>query len=492
MLLRFIAFAALASPAASALAQGTIYNLGPSNAVSGLSADGLTAAGTNLTTYFRWTASGGLVPIGGSAPGNGIGGQARISDDGSRICGSFLNPVSGANEMSLYTTSSGSWTPLGGIGGQSGTEISGGWGISGDGNTVVGLGWVNAGSAHAIRWKQGGATVDLGSTVPNRSTRANGANQNGNVIVGWQDSTTGFRQGAIWTSGVQTLLTLGIGGAQLGEAQDCSADGSVVVGTGVSATNFAGYKWTPGTGGVSLGKINATWRGAATAVSDDGSVIVGFERPFPGPATFGIGLIWVDGQGPFNLNTYLTNLGFNIPAGTTFALPLAISADGNTIAGLGRQSSPPGEFGFVIRTHSIKGNSVYGTGSAGCSGVQTLSVGSVPEVNNSSFGFTCDNAPASSIGIGLITDAQDLGGTDIFGVGILVHVGILTATEVITVDLFSDPSGSSFAPAPIPNDPLLAGKVYFGQGIWFWNGACALPSPYSLSSTRGLKLTIQP
>ena len=66
-----------------------------------------------------------------------------------------------------------------------------------------------------------------------RSSRANGCNADGTVVVGWQDSTSGFRQGAVWNDGVQTLITLGTNGAALGEASGCSADGTWVVGNGV-------------------------------------------------------------------------------------------------------------------------------------------------------------------------------------------------------------------------------------------------------------------
>lgn len=400
--LQFTAFAILTFPGAVSLAQGTFYNLGSNRTVSGVSADGTSAAGYDGAGYFRWTVSGGVVQIGGNAPGNGIGGQAKMSDDGQFICGSFTNPLSGASEASRFDVSGGTWTPLGGIGGQSGSEISGGWGISGDGQTVVGLGWINAGSAHAIRWTQAGGMTDMGTTVPNRSTRANGTNNNGNTVVGWQDNATGFRQGAVWNNGVQTLITLGIGGSALGEASDCSNNGQWVVGSGVAANNHEPYRWRPATGAVSLGKINPTWRGAATGISGDGSVIVGFERPFPGPATFGIGLIWVDGQGPFNLNTYLTSLGIQIPANTILALPLDISADGNTIVGLAR--TPAATVGFVVRANSIKGNSVYGTGTPGCNGTHTMSVGTAPKVNSPAFSLTCDNAPALSLGLGLVSD----------------------------------------------------------------------------------------
>ena len=112
---------ALAVPAT---AQNEFFELGPSDTVSSLSADGSAAAGTNAFSYFRWTDSTGVVNIGGTPPGGGTGGQASMSNDGTRICGTFLNPGSGFFEMSLWDSNFGAWLPLGGIGASSGSETS--------------------------------------------------------------------------------------------------------------------------------------------------------------------------------------------------------------------------------------------------------------------------------------------------------------------------------------------------------------------------------
>jgi len=332
--------------ATSAHAQ-SLTLLGP-NALypSAASADGRVVVGTNTVEYWAWTPDGGLVSIGGAAPGNGIGGQAGVSDDGRFACGTSINPVSALAEASRFDFQTQSWTPLGGIGSSSGGEASSGWGISGDGTTVVGLGWISAGSAHAIRWQAATGMVSLGSTVTGRSTRANGCNTDGSVVVGWQDGSTGFRQGAIWRNGVQTLITWP-GGAQLGEASACSSDGTVVVGNGVSSNSFQPWRWTAAGGAVSLGPPpTAGWRGASVDVSADGRRVAAFYRPFPGPATFGQGFLWIEGEGFFNLNTYAASQGITVPAGVVLALPLGISADGYTIVGTARENNVA--VGFVL------------------------------------------------------------------------------------------------------------------------------------------------
>jgi len=326
---------------------GTLYIL-DNDTVSGLSADGQVAAGTNSAGYFYWTAESGVVQIGGTSPGNGAGGQAKVSDDGSSVSGTALNQLSGLNEISIYDISSASWTYLGSIGGSSGSETSSGWNIAGNGLSAVGLGWISAGTAHAVQWTASTGLVDLGSTVLNRSSRANTVNVDGTVVGGWQDASSGFRQGAVWNDGVQTLVWLNNAQSQrAGEVGDLSSDGYWAVGSGVSTNGFQAWRWNMDSGCESLGAwSNSTWRGASVAITADGSTIVGFYRPWPGPATFGQGFIWREETGLVSINDYAAEQGVDT-GGFTFALPLDISADGQAIAGLGKLGAQTK--GFILQ-----------------------------------------------------------------------------------------------------------------------------------------------
>ncbi len=303
------------------------YDLGFDNTVSGLSADGAFAAGTNGAGYFTWTAASGLTPIGGVTPSLG-GGRAMVSDDGSYIAGTALNSTTGFTEMSVYDVAAGTWTNLGGIGGESDGSTSSGWGISGDGNHVVGLGWINAGTAHGIQSTNHAPSFDLGSTVTERSSRANATNFDGTVVVGWQDAEDGFRQGAVWINGTQQLI-LDSDGFVVGEAGDVSADGNWAVGS----HNFTAYRWSPVDGFESIGPVGDFFsQASATGISADGSTIVGYQRPF-GPPTLGRGFIWTEAGGHIDLTDLALSLGLDL-GDTILALPLEISADGTTISGL--------------------------------------------------------------------------------------------------------------------------------------------------------------
>src|SRR5690606_4911116 len=187
-----------------------------------------------------------------------------------------------------------------------------------------------AGTAHAIKWTDAEGTVDVGSTVPGRRSRANDASFDGSVIGRWQDGDSGYRQGAIWEGGVQTLL-FDNDGIELGEVGSLSADGSSAVGGG-----FEAWVWneTSGTTYITHPNVGTFFRGSSTAISADGSVVVGYYRPWPGGPFFGEGFIWTEETGRVELNEYIDSLGMD-DLGITFALPLAISSDGKMIVGTG-------------------------------------------------------------------------------------------------------------------------------------------------------------
>jgi len=315
-------------------ASGTYYNLGSGMTPSGSSGDGsVVGAYVSGGSFYAWTAGTGVVSIGGAWQG----GTADVSDNGRYLSGSATGS-DGLTQAARYDRTTGTWTTLGGIGGSSDGSASSGWGISGNGSTVVGLGWINAGSAHAVQSNAGGTLVDLGSM--GGSSRANGTSFDGSVSAGWAEQATGFWQGVYWRNGTLHPMTDGNGEA-LPEANAVSADGTWIIGNG--GFDLETWRYNTLTDTVQfLGDYNpAGTNQAATGISADGRIIVGYDRPF-GPATFGVGTIWIEGQGMLNLTTYVTSQGVDL-LGRTLALPLGVSADGNTFYGL-----DSGGRGFVV------------------------------------------------------------------------------------------------------------------------------------------------
>lgn len=325
--------------AASAASAQQFWNLGQSRFSTSISNDGI-VVGDNTASgqYFLWTAGAGQMDIGGRTAGDGVGGQSTISHDGLVVGGTVFNPNSGTHEMGRYNVATGTWTALGGIGAISDAETSSGWHISGDGSSIVGLGWVTPGSAHAVQWRQSTGMVDLGTTTVGRSSRANNVNFDGSVVVGWQDNDNG-RQGAVWVNGTQELIFNNDGFAA-SEATAVSNDG-----TFVSGFQFGGFfdpseLWRyntvtntyEGLGNLTDGGAAGTTAGAA--MNGNGTLIAGGTWGF-GPAFFGTAIIWEEGVGVQRFSEYLDARGVAYETGYSFAFVTDISADGLWFTGWG-------------------------------------------------------------------------------------------------------------------------------------------------------------
>ena len=314
----------LAGVAAQLAHAGAYHDLGESITASGVSADGSVVAAYDGARYYAWNAADGLTSIGGTWRG----GVASVSNDGLLISGSAYG-VGRTVQAAVYNLATGHWKRLGGIGGESDGSASSAWDIAGNGESVVGLGWVNAGTAHAVQSTPAGDLHDLGSS--GGSSRANGVSADGSVVVGWDEQDTGFWQGTYWRNGVATAMFDNDGFA-MNSANAVSDDGRWVVGD--AGFGVQSWRYDIETGATQyLGDADpfGDMQGS-TGISADGSVIVGYDRSF-GPATFGMGTIWIEGLGMLNLTDYALGQGIDL-MGRTLALPLAVSADGLTVVGL--------------------------------------------------------------------------------------------------------------------------------------------------------------
>ncbi len=336
-------------------------NFGP----SGVSNQGKVAGYTTQGgPYQLWLPDSGniIVNIGGVAPGNGVGGSARFSNDGNFISGSSMGAL--GTEASKYDRSTNMWTPLGSFGYTLSTEYSGGWDISGDGNTVIGLGWTDTisgnGHAHGIAISVAEGVMDLGSMYDsiNRSTRANAVNYDGSVIVGWQDFNGPWKS-AVWKKNPaggyfpNHYILIDTTGSQfdefnqMGECHAVSDDGKWIGGYGDYANNGQPWIWSEDSGVINLGTFPNVGDGNVSDMNADGSIVVGwFDGQFFGdPRT---PFIWTPAGGLQELNDYINNvLGF--PTGTHQAyVPTCISPDGHYIAGYGVESSIPTLFAFRV------------------------------------------------------------------------------------------------------------------------------------------------
>lgn len=324
-----------------AIANAQVFNAGEFAAMSDVSNTGVAVGNVMNMYHVMWNEGDGLVTIGEISGGEQISGTTSISNDAKYISGTMINPESGQSEMSRYETSSRTWSYLGLLGED--TDGTSAWGMTSDGSAVVGLGFISGWKAHAIKWTQATGLVDLGSTVPTASSRANAISADGSVVVGWQDDDYGDRFAVYWKNNVQNFIQKD-NNSFTGEGQAVTPDGSAIVGN--SEEEEGAFVWNVTDGYTSIKHPDPMYVGGASDVSDDGKTVIGYFRPWGAPATAGEGFIWTKETGTLNLNEYVASLGYD-DLGITFALPLGISPDGKYIVGLG--ASDNSISGFVIK-----------------------------------------------------------------------------------------------------------------------------------------------
>jgi len=279
-----------AGAAGAASAQPSFHNLGvleptvggPSIA-QGVSADGSVVVGLSNsqqgTQAFRWTAAGGMVGLGAFAnPGGFPSSKAfAVSGDGEVIGGASVRPASLNEDGSAFR-----WT------------------------SAAGLGFTGS-----LGGTEGGAVYAL--------------SPDGSVMVGSASSPDFSYRAYKWTGATGNVALPAVAGQVQSSAKALSADASVIVGT-ASITNQANPHaavWDLVGGsyiGTRLPELNTNAVSSANAITPDGAVIVGQSA--------GRAVRWTE--------TGIENLGL-IPGGlpTSTYIALAVSADGNTVAGLG-------------------------------------------------------------------------------------------------------------------------------------------------------------
>jgi len=324
-----------------------------------VSNNGIAAFSNNAGEVYKWDNVNGIVAVGKITNGKTIQGHPSISDDGTKISATITNPANNLNEAAVYTVATNSWVYLGGLlpNGSAGFKSSA-WGISGDGTTTVGLSFISSYLAHAIQWN-GTTMVDLGSMVPDSSSRANRISRDKHVVVGWQDEEDGVRSGAKWVDGVESYIKDN-DGLNVGEAFAVSNDGKVIAG---SLDDSVPYVWIEGEGLTYINSPNMSYNsGSATAISGDGKTVIGFFRQFPGPPSASSGFIWTKTGGLVDLNTYALSLGIDMK-GVQITMPLCISEDGKKITGNGLQNGAQVVFYLdlanYLGTNDLKSNNAF-------------------------------------------------------------------------------------------------------------------------------------
>ncbi len=326
-----------------------------------ISADGSVVVGNTEGIYetFRWTERDGIVPLGmASAIVGTMAGTPDVSADGTMVSATICGSDSTYVTQGIWTLGEG-WRelmpPLPPGGGMMDDAYGSAWGMSDDGSTVVGLFWrpnQPGGSAHASAWTQSTGAVDLGSD--GGSSRANDANYDGSVIVGWAENPAwGGWQPTVWVDQVMTVLE---SPDAFCEATAVNADGTIVVGftygAEINTRIAAAWDWTGAAWEKRiLGALPGTFPEYGVVIPNDltpdGGTIVGYNAF---DWTQSTGFIWTEETGMVDVEDFLTDNGIEFDPWFNLLSITGISDDGKTMVGIGQDGAHPFHYrSFIIR-----------------------------------------------------------------------------------------------------------------------------------------------
>jgi probable HAF family extracellular repeat protein len=308
---------------------------------TGVTADGV-VVGCRQTVEgrweaFRWTQQAGMESLGDLTGELVHSGATSVSADGSLISGFGYN-ADGALEAAIWTAQTG----MMGLGMLTGDTTSRGQGVSADGRVVVGSSADSQGFGEAFRWTSTGGMIGLGHLGGPRCSAADDVSADGSVIVGISDSDSGwciFR----WTeeSGMVALDPL-LDFSLAGDGVAVSGDGTAVVSAMWVHRGYEAFRWTQADGVIGLGSLaDGVSDSVASDLTADGSVVVGYSLAGSAPDYRIVPFVWTSEEGMRDLNNVLADdYGVDLGGWGIFTAR-AISPDGTTIVGAGR--NPAGE-----------------------------------------------------------------------------------------------------------------------------------------------------
>ncbi|MFD0727216.1 autotransporter domain-containing protein [Lysobacter brunescens] len=236
-------------------------------------------------------------------------------------------------------------------------QSSEGYGISGDGSTVVGASRNSylSGPPGPVRytatvWRTGHLPLDLGRLDPSHvHSYAVAASYDGSIVAGRSCNSNDIScQAFRWNSstGMHSLGTLD--GEINSYATDISADGRSIVGR----VGRQGFIWRQETGMVGLGALPGLTVSFANAISANGRVVVGSSGfLWAGSAeTQGERAYrWTEASGMQPVDTWLNENGVTLPANHLLLRANDTNHDGSILIGRGLDSVSRAYFDWIAR-----------------------------------------------------------------------------------------------------------------------------------------------
>jgi uncharacterized membrane protein len=257
------------------------------------------------------------------------GDMLAVSDDGTVVCGNIPDPGGSGLKVAGRWTAVTGWESLGFLPGTPelcGDSLSSAYDISGDGTTIVGLAWDGSCSGRGFLWTEATGLQPL-QNLANGGNRCSAISGDGSALGGFAQGSAS-RTPAYWapdTSGFAPNPAI------QGEVWGFNETGSKSVGSMYfSGASYSAFIRDAQSGVfTNLGKLQSTWAGIATDLSEDNTIIVGFDNFSLARKAW----VWTAADGIKSLKDRLTALGVVVPGNPLVCR--AVSDDGSVIVGGG-------------------------------------------------------------------------------------------------------------------------------------------------------------
>ncbi|MEO0025467.1 MAG: hypothetical protein ABIK54_01735 [candidate division WOR-3 bacterium] len=309
----------------------------------GVSADGRVVAGW-AGVYephyaWRWNAVSGMetLPPLMSGRSSEVWG---LSADGSTVVGTGF--VDNTSNYRGFWRRGDSLIIFGTLGG----SVSWAYAASEDGFEVAGSAEHSSGYNHAFRWTADSGMQDLGVLPGALRSVGRAISLDGGVVVGWSGFANMIHHAFRWENG--QMVDIHNPGFGQSEGIGVSGDGQVAVGAwgDASMTPCRPFRWTASTGMYDLGTLGGEW-GEAWAANYDGSIVVGWSERSQG--NWGA-FRWTAQGGMEDLNVTYAQL---LTPGSVLRDAMAISPDGRFIAGRGYNAATGRDEAYLLDTGPI-------------------------------------------------------------------------------------------------------------------------------------------
>lgn len=312
-----------------------------------ISADGTAAAGDSVSRGFVWSRNGGRNDFGLSAPfpstSYGISGNGQV--------------VVGGGTGGLPPRPAYRWTQAGGYQsiGSAGFTGADAYDASFDGSVIVGIAQngIDAATTHAFRWTQASGMQIL----TNQLSRSLAVSGNGAMVVGGTYGS-GPDRAFVWSASVGMQFLPNVGGSGDAEASAINFDGSIIAGRSGLGGSVA-TMWINGVASeLSVSIPSAEF--VPNGVSDDGAVVTG---RFQSQTLGFVPGVWTAATGAILLTDYLEAHGVDVPPGVSIRTVSGLSADGKSFVGTARAPEFPTGQAYVAAIPAPAGALVFAVSS---------------------------------------------------------------------------------------------------------------------------------